>query len=108
MNSARVVTDASWDDAILGQAGTTVIAFLARSSTPCQAFARALESVLRAAGTHVTLLCLEIEDNPLTARRFDISVMPTVVVFRGGALRDRLVGTRSAERLSDEVMPHLA
>lgn len=88
-------------------AEVTVVAFVARESTPCAAFRALLSEVLGGAPAHVQLLCLEIDDNPMTAGRYDVSVLPTVLIFRHGVLRDRLVGTRSSERLRHELAPHL-
>lgn len=103
----RVVSDASWSPDVLGPEAKAVVAFLGRASTPCRAYGAVLERVLRAAPTNVRLLCLNIEDSPLTARRYDISVLPTILVFQGGVLRDRLVGTRPAEDLWHELSRHL-
>lgn len=97
------VTDAHWNEEVLRGGGTVVVAFLARSSTPCLGFDVVLDEVAHTVPAAVKLLHADIDGNPLTARRYDISSLPTVLVFRAGVLRGRLIGTRSADRLRREL-----
>ena len=38
---------------------------------------------------------LNVDDNPVTAARFEANSIPTVLVFKGGRKVDRLVGAQS-------------
>jgi thioredoxin 1 len=44
-----------------------------------------------------------VDDNPDTARRFEVMSIPTLMVFNNGSLEKRLVGARSKGQLMAEL-----
>jgi thioredoxin 1 len=54
-----------------------------------------------------TVLALDMERNPAAARRYDVSSLPTLLIFRDGRLVGRVVGARPMERLLVELASYL-
>jgi thioredoxin 1 len=46
---------------------------------------------------------LNVDDNPDTARRFDVMSIPTLLVFSEGELRKRLIGAKGKGQLLEEL-----
>ena len=46
---------------------------------------------------------LNVDDNPDVARRFDVMSIPTLIVFKDGAARKRLVGAKGKGQLLEEL-----
>lgn len=100
------VTDATWDADVLRHPGVVIVEVRARWCTPCQGFS----PLVRRFGTEhprLRVRQLDVDDNPLTARRYAVTSHPTLLVVRDGALVQRLVGTRQTEQLERELAPHL-
>ena len=97
------VTDATWAAAVLSSAGTVVVAFHAPQSSPCLVFLPVLEDLAEHLEERVTLLTLDVEQHPAAARRYDVTSLPTLLIFHGGALTGRMVGARSRELLCSEL-----
>jgi thioredoxin 1 len=56
---------------------------------------------------HLLVLAMEVDENPYTAARYQIMSMPTLVLFRGGEEKVRIVGAKSRMAILRELAPHL-
>ena len=70
---------------------------------PCQRIAPMFEERAQQMGDRVRFAKLNVDENPVTAARFDVRNIPTLRVFKGGREVDRIVGllprSESARRL---------
>ena len=46
---------------------------------------------------------LNVDDNPLTATQFQIQSIPTMLIFKGGKLIDRLVGALPKQAIAERL-----
>ena len=104
---ARPVTDACWDADVLEAAETVIVGFHAPSSSPCRAFQPIVDELAGDLVGRARVLAVDFEQNPAAGRRYEVSSLPTLLVFRHGQLRGRLVGARPKERLLAELSPYL-
>jgi len=89
----RDVTDATFEQDVLQAGKPVVVDFWAPWCGPCRAVTPALEQI--AGETEkVEFVKLNIDDNPVTASRYDVLSIPTVILFDGGEPRETLVGAR--------------
>jgi thioredoxin len=91
----REVSDASFEQDVLQAAKPVVVDFWAPWCGPCRAVTPVLEQ-LAGETEKVDFVKLNIDDNPVTASRYDVLSIPTVILFAGGEPRETLVGARPA------------
>jgi thioredoxin 1 len=87
----RAVTDATFDADVLQADGPVVVDFWAPWCGPCLAVEPALEQL----GDKLTVVKLDIDQNPEAAARYDVLSIPTVILFAGGEARETVVGARA-------------
>ena len=102
------VTDSTFDETV-GAADTPVVVdFWAEWCGPCKMIAPVLEEI---AGDHkdqIRVAKLNVDENPETARRFDVMSIPTLMVFKGGEPVKRLVGAKGKGQLLQDLAEFIA
>ncbi len=88
----RELDPTSFDDAIAG--GPIVVDFWAPWCRPCLAVAPILEDLEAGAGGRVAFAKLNVDDHPAISGRYEVLSIPTVILFAGGDVQERVVGVR--------------
>ena len=66
---------------------------------PCRLVAPTVEALASDFSGRITVGKLNVDDNPLTAGRFGIRSIPTLLVFKGGQVVDSVIGLADKPRL---------
>ena len=93
MDRVREVDDTSFEAEVLHAGRPVVVDFWAPWCGPCRAVTPALEQ-LAETSEKVSFVKLDIDENPVTASRYDVLSIPTVILFADGAPRETVVGAR--------------
>jgi thioredoxin 1 len=102
------VTDSTFDQDVLRADTPVVLDFWAPWCGPCRAVEPILAQLEADNRGRIEFAKLNIDENPLTAARYDVLSIPTAIVFEGGEARATLVGARPRshyERALAEVLP---
>ena len=91
----RSVTDSSFEEDVLQAGKPVVVDFWAPWCGPCKAVTRALEE-LAAETDGLEFVMLDIDDNPVTAAKYDVLSIPTVILFAEGLPAETVIGARPA------------
>jgi thioredoxin len=62
---------------------------------PCHMLAPVLDQLAREAQGRYIIAKLNVDENPRTAAEFRVQSIPTLLIFKNGALVDRMVGVQS-------------
>ena len=89
---AAAVTEQTFDEALAAAPGLVMVDFWAQWCGPCRAVAPVLEELAEAEQGRVTLLTVNIDENPGLAVRYGIQSIPTLLFVKDGAIVDRVVG----------------
>jgi thioredoxin 1 len=82
--STKTVTDASFNDDVIGSDKPVLVDFWAEWCGPCRMIAPALEEISAELGERVTVVKLNIDDNPEAPARYGVRGIPTMILFKDG------------------------
>src|ERR1700710_2294803 len=88
------VTHASFANDVLGSDKPVLVDFWAEWCGPCKMVAPVLEEIAGEHSGKLTIAKLNIDENPETARQYQVMSIPTMAVFSGGELVKTIVGAR--------------
>ena len=101
------VTDADFEEKVLGSTTPVLVDFWAEWCGPCHMVAPVLEEIASEKQGSLTIAKLDIDENPDTARRFGILSIPSMVLFVDGIEKRRLVGARGKQQILGDLAEFL-
>ena len=82
--STKTVTDASFQEDVLGSDKPVLVDFWAEWCGPCRMIAPALEEMSVELEERVTIVKLNIDDNPDAPAKYGVRGIPTMILFKDG------------------------
>jgi thioredoxin 1 len=98
----KVLTDSGFEKEI--QKGVTLVDFHANWCGPCRMLAPVLEEVAKEVHGKATIGKVDIDTEQKVASRFQITSVPTMVLFKNGEEVNRIVGLRPANDIRDFIL----
>lgn len=93
------INDLNFDGEVLNSSVPFLLDFSAVWCGPCRALAPIVEKLADELQGKVRVGKLDTDDSPVTASKFGVRSIPTVLVFKGGKEAGRHVGLASKEAL---------
>lgn len=90
-------------DAAISAPVPVVVDFWAPWCGPCKAIAPILEELATELGDAVKICKVNVDNNSEIAGKFEIRAIPTILVFKDGAVSDTIVGLTSKEDLKAKI-----
>ena len=106
--SLATTTDASFADDVLAADGPVLVDFTAAWCAPCRMVAPVLEQIAAEEAARLSIVSLDVDENPVTSARYRVMSMPTLMLFVAGEPVTQIVGARPRTAILRELEPHLA
>ncbi len=94
MSKAQAVTDGDFTKAVLESGVPVLIDFWATWCGPCQAMGPVIDIVADEYAGKITVLKMNVDENPVTPAKYGVRGIPTLILFNKGEIVDRIVGAQ--------------
>ena len=106
MAKPQVVSDQNFETEVIKSDTPVLVDFWAVWCGPCRMVAPVLEEIASEQGDKVKIAKLDVDANPITAGRFGVRAIPTMILFKNGREAQRVVGYVPKDKLLLQIQPH--
>ncbi len=99
-------TDANWSQEVLSSSTPVLVDFWAEWCAPCRMMAPSIEALAEEFAGRVRVGKLNVDENAATSEKYDIRGIPTILIFKGGEVKEQVVGVTSKENLARLIERH--
>lgn len=94
-------TNENFDQEVIASAVPVLVDFWAAWCGPCRAITPILNDLSNAANGKYKIVKVDVDTNPELSSKYQVSAIPTLLVFKNGEIVNRLVGLQSKTKLEE-------
>ena len=107
MANAVAVTEQNFDTEVLQSQVPVLVDFWAAWCGPCRMVAPALEEIATEYRGRLKVVKVDVDENQEVSIRYDVRSIPTLILFKGGQIAERLIGAYPKPAIIAKVQGHL-
>ena len=100
-------TDADFDAEVLRSDRPVLVDFWAIWCGPCRMMAPVIDSLAEKYAGRVKVGKLDVDHNPMSAQRYNVRGIPTLLLFKDGQVVDQIVGSVPKDRVAAKLDSHV-
>ena len=101
------LSDADFEEKVLKASTLVVVDFWAPWCGPCKSIAPVLEEIAKELTGQVTIYKLNVDENNKSPAQYNVRAIPNLIIFKGGAEIDRVVGAVPKDQLVQTIKKSL-
>ena len=107
MSEMQYVTDSDFQNEVINSELPVLVDFTAVWCQPCKMIEPIVKQLAQDWAGRVKVVKLDADQNPNLLTKYGVLGIPTLMLFRGGEIKERLTGYQPKERLIGKLSPHI-
>ena len=101
------INDSNFNEEVLNAKGVVVVDFFATWCGPCKMLSPIYEALGNEMVEKANFLKVDIDQSIELAQKFEVSTVPTMLIFKDGKPVDRLIGFMPKENLKNKIESYM-
>ncbi|MFH0714429.1 MAG: thioredoxin [Candidatus Diapherotrites archaeon] len=106
MSKPLSLSDSTFEKAVF-ENKLIVVDFWAEWCSPCQIVGPLIEQLAEEYAGKIVFAKLNVDESPLTAQKFSVMSIPTILVFKNGKPVEELIGSQPKKDIENAFKPYL-
>ena len=102
------LSSSNFETEVTKSATPVVVDFWAEWCGPCKMIAPILDEIAEEKAGQVKIGKVNVDENQELATRYGIRAIPTLLIFKGGQIKEQIVGMTGKKDLEKKLAAHLA
>jgi thioredoxin 1 len=107
MANLPVITDLNWEDEVIKSNTPVLVDFWAEWCGPCHALAPTVETIAQNYTGRMKVGKLNVDENEKVAAKYGIRSIPTLMLFKGGEVKEVIIGNRPRNEITSVIDKHV-
>jgi thioredoxin 1 len=101
------VSDHTFEQEVIQSEIPVLVDFWAVWCAPCKMVIPTMEYLAQTYKDRLRIVKLNVDENMKTASKYGVMSIPTLLLFKGGELKETVVGAQSQDKIVEIVSKHL-
>ena len=101
------VSDDMFEEEVLKSELPVLVDFWAVWCAPCQMVVPSLEYLAETHKEKLKVMKMNVDENPKVPSQYGVMSIPTLLLFKGGELKETIVGALPKEKIEEAISKHL-
>lgn len=107
MSDLVYVTEDNFQEEVINAAAPVLVDFTAVWCGPCKMLEPIVSELAEEWADQVKVVKLDVDDNQNIAMQYQVMGVPTLALFKGGEIKERLTGFRPKKQIIKKVSPYI-
>ena len=101
------VTDKNFEETVLKAENAVLVDFWAVWCGPCNMVVPTIEYLAQTYQEQLKVVKLNVDENMQTASKYGVMSIPTLLLFKGGEVKETIIGALPKNAIEEKVKKHL-
>ncbi|OFX17279.1 MAG: thioredoxin [Armatimonadetes bacterium RBG_16_58_9] len=103
MSAAPDITGDKFEEEVLKSETPVLVDLWAEWCGPCKALGPAIDAIAGEYAGKIKVFKLDVQSEPAVASKYAVTSIPTLLLFKGGEVADRLVGLQPKDSITARI-----
>lgn len=106
MSEVKYIAEQDFQEEVLNSQIPVLVDFTASWCQPCKMLAPIVEDLAGQWDGKIKILKVDVDQNQGAAMQYSVMSIPTLIFFKGGEVKDRMVGFAPKDKIESKFAPH--